>query len=43
MWDDLRAHHARTARRRFETLFDDKRAEDFSAAQVFTMLALTRD
>ncbi|HSG35996.1 MAG TPA: glucose-6-phosphate isomerase, partial [Paracoccaceae bacterium] len=30
MWDDLRAHHARTARRRFETLFDDKRAEDFS-------------
>jgi glucose-6-phosphate isomerase len=30
MWDDLRAHHARTAQRRFETLFDDKRADKFS-------------
>ncbi len=30
MWDDLRAHHARTGRRRFETLFDDRRAKDFS-------------
>ena len=30
MWDDLRAHHARTRSRRFETLFDDLRAKDFS-------------
>jgi len=30
MWDDLRAHHARTAHRRIETLFEGKRAEDFS-------------
>ena len=30
MWNDLRAHQARTGDRRFETLFDDRRASDFS-------------
>ena len=31
MWDKLRAHYADTKDRRFETLFDAVRAEDFSA------------
>ncbi len=31
MWDKLRAHHAKVADRRFETLVDADRAADFSA------------
>ncbi|EAQ07369.1 glucose-6-phosphate isomerase [Yoonia vestfoldensis] len=31
VWDTLRAHHAATAERRFETLLDTARAADFSA------------
>ena len=31
VWDNLRAHHAATADRRFETLLDPARADDFSA------------
>ncbi|ARU00609.1 glucose-6-phosphate isomerase [Yoonia vestfoldensis] len=30
VWDNLRAHHAATADRRFETLLDTARADDFS-------------